>query len=250
MKIRYLSDLHFEFLTNSAEDYADIGKDVSVVIIAGDIDSSECNYQNLKELSRLISPKPLLYVSGNHDYYHSSKPKVNSKLSKLSNEIDNFYFLNRDVLKIKDVVFIGCTGWQSFPEYDDIMYYMMNDFRLIKNHNNDVYLYGQDDLCFLKNKLEKFINEKTVVITHVIPTPNAINWHTPEVNTKYKYIHAYYNEWDDLIKEFSPNVWICGHCHDSFDKKVYNTRIVRNALGYLNYKRWNAEFDKFKYINV
>jgi len=250
MKIRYISDLHFEFLTNSAEDYANIGKGVSVVVVAGDIDSSKGNYQSLRELARLISPKPLLYISGNHDYYHSSKPKINSRLYKLSNEVDNFYFLNKSILKIKDVVFIGCTGWQSFPEYDDSEYYMMNDFRLIKNHNNDVYLYGQDDLFFLQNELKKYTTEKTVVITHIIPTSKAINWGTPEVDNKNNNIHAYYNDWDDLIKEFSPNIWICGHCHDSFDSVIYNTRIVRNALGYLNYKRWNTKFNKLKYINV
>lgn len=247
MRVRYFSDIHLEFQNEVVEDYFDVGNDVDAVVIAGDISVSYLNAAKLKKLAIAIDPVPLIYVTGNHDFYHGNKQTVSESLSELSMSQKNFHFLNNSYVVIDDVVFIGTTGWQDDPSYNFRSYYMMNDFRLIDNHENDVNDFGKIGKQFICDALEKWSKiKKTVVVTHVIPCVDAIRFGTYEVDHKREYIKAYYNSWNDIIDKYSPDFWICGHCHDSIDVTVGKTRILRNALGYKYTDRENVDFDKTK----
>jgi len=247
MKVKYISDLHLEFKNETIEDYFDIGKDTDVIVIAGDISVANYNANVLRKLSNAVSPTPVIYITGNHDFYHGDKNTVIKDLMNVAKEVKNFIFLNNTVHIIDDVVFIGSTGWQDDSSYTYKNFYMMNDFHLIKNHQNDVNAYGRKGKKFIYDSLKEWTGiKKTVVITHVIPCIEAINFGTYEVEHKKDYIKAYYNNWNDIIDEFSPDYWICGHCHDSIDVTVGKTRVLRNALGYKYTDRENINFDKTK----
>lgn len=251
MIIKYLSDLHLEFGNEIIEDYYDLSNNnVDVVVIAGDISVAKKNHLVLRKLAVALDPIPVLYVPGNHDFYHGSKPTVHRQLLKLDNDQPNFHYLNRSTFILDNVVFIGATGWQDDPNYNEHTFYMMNDFHLIKGHNTTVNRFGRDDKKFIIKSLESYKDLNRVVITHTIPTKLALNFGTYEVEHKKRYLKAYYNEWDDILTTYKPDIWICGHCHDSFFEIVYDTIIVRNALGYKYTDRENRQFDKHSLLYV
>ncbi len=250
MRINYLSDLHLELGREKIEDYTDLGKDADVVVIAGDLTNSVDIVNSLRILATALFPKDIIYVTGNHDYYRSSKREVNGNLSILHDQHNNLHILQQSSVIIDDVVFIGTTGWQDREDYNEINFFMMNDFHKIEGHGKDVRLFGRSDYNFIKEELKKdWQVRKKVVVTHLTPSAIGINWGSEEVESKNDYINAYYNEWDTLVVH--SDLWICGHCHDSIDTPIgKKSRIVRNALGYKKSKRENLSFDRDKIVEI
>jgi len=251
MIIKYLSDLHLEFKSELIDDYFDIADGADVVVIAGDLNNSVGVYKDLERLAMAIFPTPLIYVTGNHDYYHGDKLKVNKKLTYLDSLYTNFHFLNRKSIVIDNILFIGATGWQNFQGYGIEKFSGMNDFHLINKHEYNVLNYGQYDYQFIEDELVR--NDarlQTVVVTHLSPTERAINFGTKEVDHKGSYIRAYYNDYDNLIETYEPDFWICGHCHDSFFDIIHHTIICRNALGYKGHDRENLDFVKNSILTI
>jgi Icc-related predicted phosphoesterase len=260
MKILVMSDLHTEFGSIIEEIILD-DLDYDILVIAGDIATSRTTDLVLADVAEFIAPKKLFYVTGNHDFYHGNVPSVEDRIMKLEATHDNFKFLNQQVVECEFdneiVYFLGATGWQNRKSYNFQNYNLMNDFRLIKNHMYDVNQRGQYDYEFLRDELES-IEEcstlkpyKVVVVTHVPPTIDAIDLNGEEASSKAPgYISAYHNDHNDLISRYKPNLWICGHMHDTFDKVIDKTRVVRNAYGYYNSDRQNEMFDNKFIVEV
>lgn len=252
MNIKYLSDLHLEFENETISDYFDIADGADVVVIAGDLSISTDVHILLETLSDAIYPIPLIYVTGNHDYYRSSKKIVNDRITKSAQKCENLHFLNRSCVVIDGVKFIGVTGWQMWPDYYQAKYYMINDFNHIKHHDYNVSNYAEYDYNFIVDALENTpASLKTVVITHILPSYKAFNQQTSEfANKGPRTIKAYYNEFDNILIKYKPDVWICGHSHDSIQEIIEDTYVVRNALGYKNTDRENLEFSKYDMVII
>lgn len=83
MKIQYLSDLHIEYQLFRFEQC-----DADVVVLAGDIHIAD---RGLERASRNIPQIPIIYVSGNHEYYGHSFPSLCEWISqKTSFHISTF----------------------------------------------------------------------------------------------------------------------------------------------------------------
>lgn len=252
LRIKFMSDLHQEFNSPTFDHYATLTDLYDIFIIAGD--GSNCNsIIEIEKLANAIAPKSLLYVTGNHDYYHSDRATIDDAFYHLQDCIDNFYFLNHGIIDLGTHVVIGCTGWQYFNGYN-IDNYPMNDFKLIDDHAKSIEFWYNDDRNFLKETLKNFQNEdvKMIVVTHVPPCKSAIDLSSKEAVDKIRYgmLKAYHNNYDDLIKKYEPALWLCGHMHNSFDGMVHNTRVVRNAHGYFGSERLNKEFNEHLIIEV
>lgn len=131
MKIAIHSDLHLEgqrlpdnFLTDDRYD---------VLILAGDIVSTR-TFDRLSDI-RMRTDKPILYVLGNHEFYHGS-PKYTKKHAKEVCKSLNISLLDRNTVDFGKYRFLGCTGWSDLQAYrmqeDMNMLKRINDFRLIK----------------------------------------------------------------------------------------------------------------------
>ena len=69
---------------------------------------------------------------------------------------------------------------------------------------------------------------KIVVVTHFVPSQKLIHPQFPE-----DLLNGYFCvNLDRLIFSKSPDMWIFGHTHWSFDILLGNTRMVSNARGY------------------
>ncbi len=157
MKIAICSDVHLEFAPLSLENPGD----VDVLILSGDIlverDLDEWNevqaengfarhrsvmYHTFFQECAAAFPH-VLYVAGNHEHYHGDFKFTLSELKKKFAYLKNVHVLDKEVFKLGDYTFVGSTIWTNMNNEDPLtLFHMkdyMNDFRIIKNSNRQVY---------------------------------------------------------------------------------------------------------------
>jgi predicted phosphodiesterase len=140
MRIALASDVHLEFghLDLSNTDNAD------VLVLSGDICVASKfgpNYDRFfQDASRLF--KNVVYIMGNHEHYDGDFAKSESILRAALERYSNVHFLEKEIVKIDDVTFIGGTLWTDMNKEDPLtMFHVqrrMNDFRIVRNSNRMV----------------------------------------------------------------------------------------------------------------
>ena len=140
MKIALASDVHLEFghLELNNVDNAD------VLVLSGDICVASKfgpNYDRFfQDASKLF--KNVVYIMGNHEHYDGDFAKSESILRAALERYSNVHFLEKEIVKIDDVTFIGGTLWTDMNKEDPLtMYHVqrrMNDFRIVRNSNRMV----------------------------------------------------------------------------------------------------------------
>jgi len=237
MKVISYSDLHLEFGTDfkPPED-----TDADLMILAGDV----CVLKNLEPLHHFLQnwDKPVLYVTGNHEYYTQRSMLTDEEEFKewLSSHHSHVTLLLNDEISIDGFHFFGGTMWTNFleshPEAMEFARQSMNDFRLIRTADNAV-LDPRDTVVFhetfvkrLIEWFEKPLEGKRVVITHHAP---VINPHTKYGDSK---LSPAFNSLDmiEIIEKYQPALWVYGHTHECDDQTIGQTRIISNQLGYPN----------------
>lgn len=238
MKFRTMSDLHLESCPDYRPEVYDGESDVTLVL-AGDI----CEIRKIKILLPFLEDmaarfKNVIYVPGNHEYYNGHLTISESKLKEAIAHLSNVYFLNNSTVNIDGVNFICSTLWTSINKGNPLDVWAvqngLNDYRKIRHGNHqritpDITISMHlNSVDFIRNELERLKNQVNVVVTHHSPC-------TLSIHDKYKgdtLNAAYVTDLTDIMADFVPNVWIHGHMHDSFDYKVYETRVVCNPKGY------------------
>lgn len=134
MKIQLASDLHLDVLGESRRDWTIIQpeRDADILVLAGDIDSGPLALERFRDW-----PVPILYLSGNHEFYRHNWPNVRGELQRQSLGSE-FHVLDNQRLDIGGVRFLGCTLWTDFMLDSRWKTHAMrqahngmNDFRLI-----------------------------------------------------------------------------------------------------------------------
>ena len=272
MKIKLVSDLHLEFsdinITN------DDGCDV--LILGGDIMvAQEMHDHPAHAISALtektLGPRQLkvkryrdflsrcsinfphvIFIAGNHEYYHGKFPDAIDYLREECNVYPNVYFLEMDSKEIDDVTFIGCTLWTDMNKGDPVTLYsvsdMMNDFRIIRNSQReysrlrpqDTIELHRNHVAYIKHVVENDPSKKYVVAGH--HSPSKLSTHE-----KYRGERIMNGAYSSDLSEFildHPQIklWTHGHTHYPFDYMLGETRIVCNPRGYEGYEdpsEWN-----------
>jgi predicted phosphohydrolase len=244
MKIQIKSDMHHEFSRRYSsgihEAYiADkaiynpryINPEAEVLVLAGDI--IVANSEQINELKQWTTSLsiPVVYVTGNHEYYHSSISDVNQRLIEAFKDT-NVKFLNNDWFTINDTIFVGGTLWTKLSHPFAIMVRnQWGDFRYIKdfkvNHWQQIHQECVHKISEVLN-FPNFKNMKKVVVTHHLPSDKS----TPVQYKNDEYNVFFNTNLENLIKNYKPNLWIHGHTHNSFDYKIEGTRVVCNPYGY------------------
>jgi|WetSurMetagenome_2_1015567.scaffolds.fasta_scaffold106420_1 hypothetical protein len=104
MRIWVLSDLHTEFAPFVAPPV-----NADLLIAAGDIGVGLHGIEFLTTLA----PLPVIYVAGNHEYYHHALPKLTLELRKHCAGT-NVHFLENDAFDFRGIRFLGATLWTDF----------------------------------------------------------------------------------------------------------------------------------------
>jgi predicted phosphodiesterase len=235
MKIITYSDLHLEFGSNFKPPK---NSDADLMILAGDI----ITFKNFKPLSDFLSgwSKPVLYVTGNHEYYTNRPMDAGEYAFKdyIATHQSNITWLNNSDFILDDVHFFGGTMWTDFNKSDPIAiqnaWNAMNDFSQIILPNGqrlspfDTIKMHEDFREKLVVWLEKYHDKKRVIISHHSPVKNP--------NTKYENsnLQAAFNSLDmvEIIEKYQPDLWIYGHTHECDHHRIGKTQIISNQLGY------------------
>lgn len=238
MKIQLISDLHIDH-GNTIEGIFESNCDC--LVIPGDVFPGPKVYNELVQIKKYhVSDPSIIFVPGNHEYYGYSKEYMDNALSEM-NYIDGIHILNRSVVEIDGITFIGSTGWwdSSNGPITKQCIYSMNDFRLIKDIKENGYgvNWGIGDRQFFENELSHSTNT-TVCVSHMGPTKKSHpKFQNSLLNTLFQ------NDWKYMIEKYQPTLWLYGHTHEYMDYHVGNTRCVCNPYGYPN--EYNKYFSKF-----
>lgn len=233
--IRYLSDLHLEFIKTNKIEYF-INKIPSgineICILAGDIGNP---YQpNYNIFMNYISKnfKKAFVIAGNHEYYNKIKTieEINIFLKDYFKQFNNISFLDNTYENYEGFCFIGTTLWSKIidPTYKINDMYNITDFDYIKYNRLNM-------LCvdFLEDALQN--NENCIVITHHMPSKSLI-----DIKYKTKQMQPY-NQWfycnmDNLIEKNVNKIkcWIYGHTHTASNVLINEIPFLCNPIGYPN----------------
>jgi predicted phosphodiesterase len=154
MKIAVCSDIHLEFGTISLDNTE--GADVLIlggdICVAKDLNVKD-DYEIMDRFGRSATwhqffqeccyrfPN-VIYIAGNHEHYHGDFRDTIATLRSRLGYLRNLYILDKEILTVGDVTFIGGTLWTDMNNEDPItllhMKGMMNDFRCVDNSNHMV----------------------------------------------------------------------------------------------------------------
>ncbi len=254
MRLALHSDTHHNFGHTSGWPYSLPEHDV--LILAGDISEFHGNTSDLNcvlEHFRSRTQAPILYLPGNHEFYHQEYHQVIERLDELCAELD-IDFLHRRGIRYGDVAFHGCTLWSDFrlhapyadPDLDldrnrelwegamSNSGIRLNDFYHIRHGDGTLTpercaaLHGEER-AWLTQALSESEASHNVVITHFAPCFRCVE-NTPD---KQGLMRAYYvADCDDLVEQYQPDLWLYGHVHYAADFTHHGTRFVNNAHGY------------------
>lgn len=263
MRLYIASDLHLEF----GQPWMPRDIDYDVLVLAGDIHKSTKGFQLFKGWM----DRPVIYVSGNHEFYGQVMSDVITDFRRLARkpEFSNTYFLERDAAVIGDVRFLGTTLWTDFRLFGDevrdqamaVTEAALNDFRLIstapRRGSNDraaqtVALASAEIEGLPRPNVSRPLTaaytvklfEKSLVWLEselakpfpgktVVVTHHLPAWGSVAPRFQQDLVSAgFASDLSDLILRHQPSLWIHGHTHDAFDYWLGNTRVICNPRGY------------------
>jgi predicted phosphodiesterase len=263
MKIQLLSDLHLEAHPHFGPTPAP-GADV--LILAGDIgsyqagsllgqfsDASDFGLSRFSPLPQYAGwPTPVLFVPGNHEYDGLDFDQAHVRLREVCERL-GILWLEREVMVLQGVRFVGTTLWSDFEALIDPAgsigealkkrdkAFRAANFYLRKNHSlHDGQpilaeaVREQSLLCqqWLRAALAQPFAGATVVVTHFAPSLQSADPRyglTPGTA-------GFCNALDDLLP--LATLWLHGHLHAPSDYVHRGAaesacRVVANPLGYL-----------------
>lgn len=252
MKIKLLSDLHLEGrqgYNNLHNEWAQYnGEDV--LVLAGDIavggEAVACALDYFKQQGF----EQIVYVPGNHEYYHHSRHE--HEVLKQVCSARGVHFLDaNEIVKIEDVSFFGGTLWTNFGN-DPIATYTasrnINDFRVIDNWTTDyaVKEYTRQ-VDFIKTAIRQTEGKKCVV-THFLPAQECVAERYKSDGVEFLLNKYFANNLGDFLATVSDVTWLFGHTHDAMDFYIEGTRLISNPLGYS--REYIPEFARFSPTKV
>lgn len=247
MKLHIMSDLHVDLLRNHA--FTPPRTEAEVVILAGDIHHGT---EGLTWARRHFPEQMVIYVAGNHEYYGKVWSTLLPALRETAKAL-GIRFLDRDVVEIDGVRFLGATLWTDFDLYGSArrehsmarartgMYDYTAiavrpardaDFagkRLVMLRPEQTRSWSLQAQAWLEAELAIPYGGPTVVVTHHLPSGRSVSprFLGDPLNPAFA---------SDLERLWAvPKLWVHGHTHDSMDyRSPSGMRVLCNPRGYVD----------------
>ncbi|MEH2483641.1 Icc-related predicted phosphoesterase [Nitrobacteraceae bacterium AZCC 2146] len=254
MRIQIISDLHLDAAVTKPIVLADA---IDAVVVAGD--TCQGSVQAFEALRRIVPCEvPIIMVMGNHEFYRRA---IHDELALAMAKARDFNItlLEEGTAVIGGVRFVGATLWTDYGLFGgssmDLAIHAarlgMNDHLLIALREGPMQRFDPEDAQAMHRQSRAYLAAvlatpfpgPSVVVTHHAPHPGS-------VHQRYQsdlLSAAFVSDLSEPIRRYSPDLWIHGHVHNSFDYRVGRTRIVCNPHGY---GRENPAFDPSLVVEV
>jgi predicted phosphodiesterase len=233
MRIHILSDLHLETGPKPLQ----APEEAEVVVLAGDI---QVGTAGLQWAQAQFPGQPVVYVLGNHEFYHQSIPELTEELKRQS-QGGNVHVLENEAFECGGFTFLGCTLWTDFrvwPDEEaamflageriaDYYYIQMRRLKRLFRPWDGVKLFERS-VAWLHEELGRHDPARTIVVTHHAPSRLSI----PPQHAGSPLNAAFVSDLDELVAESRIPLWIHGHTHENVDYRLARTRILSNQCGY------------------
>ncbi len=236
MRIASYSDIHLEFETPLPVIDA---VEADLLVLSGDITTLPM----ISRLGEMLQnwQKPVLYVLGNHEYYHRNKT-MNEVLQGFQEycqqTLPNLTILDNQAIEIDGVHFFGGTMWTDFDNGNALQmieaHQKLNDFRTI--HYREQRRLTPDDTRALHRHFREALAHwmdapltgPRVVISHHCPAYN------PATLYKGSSLQGAFvaRTMEEVILNQGPDLWFYGHTHEIDDRIIGPTRLISNQRGY------------------
>jgi len=236
LKINLCSDIHTEFWQKERDYYHPGTGDVLVLAgdigIAGDLADEESMFQRF--LRDCVAGYNKVYmVLGNHSYYNFDFLKAEQQHRDLMPE--GITLLQNQSEYYNGVHFIGATLWADFNNGNPAMMReageCMNDYHCITHGDRMLTpadtLHEHDETITWFNQCLPMLRGKKVLITHHCVTHQSLSGRYAGSMSS-----AYATDLTRLLEQYSPDMALHGHCHESANYKVGNTLVACNPRGY------------------
>ncbi|MDN6855577.1 metallophosphoesterase family protein [Pseudomonas sp. CAN2814] len=233
MRLRVLSDLHHEHFPDGRRELPQAPADV--VVLAGDIHE---HLQGLHWAREEFPDSEVIYVAGNHEFYHSDMADLTQAMRNLAQALD-IHFLEKDALVLGGVRFLGATLWTDFQLYGkraaelarEQAQLMMPDFNTIDYFTQPFTPDMSQEFCratceWLDAELALPFAGPTVIVTHHAPSARSI----PAEYVGDGLSPAFASNLEGLAERC--DLWIHGHVHECLDYRIGKARIVANPGAY------------------
>ena len=237
--IRIVSDVHLEFHSDFGKKFIQHlcdAQGAEMLIIAGDFAPLGTKSIPVELYFRELCDayKHVFYVTGNHEFYHTSYPIVDKVLCEISGLLHNFHWLNNSSVDIDGIRFGGTTLWFKETPDTDVLAYRLNDFSLIKGFSSWVYLENKRATDFIKKNAKSL----DVMVTHHLPAQASV-----AKRFKNDRMNCFFTcDVMEHIRDSKIKLWVHGHTHDSCAYRVNDTYVVCNPYGYQGHEV-NHSFD-------
>jgi hypothetical protein len=269
MRINIASDIHLEFgpieiKNTEGADALILSGDICVATHLGNKDDADKRSGEIHDFFEMCCNEydNVIYIVGNHEHYNGDFQRTIPHLKEhLCSYLENLHILDKSVVTINDVTFIGGTLWTDMNKEDPSTLYsvrgMMNDF--IKIYNGEIDNRGKpykvvnrltpDDVVTDHKAMLEYIHSvvdgkhdrKFVVVGHHAPSKLSTN---PKYQDEYIMNGAYSSDLSEFILDHPQiKMWTHGHMHDPFDYLMGSTRVVCNPRGYINYEQRADDFN-------
>lgn len=226
MRIALLSDIHIEFQRDLGREFIELYLTdlyADALVIAGDTAPATMLLPFFQRV-RGVYAGPIVTVRGNHEYYGYSMERVDACYAELTSSIPDFHELNDSAVTINNQRLLGGTGWfPSDPNVEHYAKHLINDFRCINNLDSFVYSSNTHTHEFLRTT----VGPQDIVVTHHAPITACIDPQFAGARTN----HFFVSQFDDIVTDNQPRLWLHGHMHHRADFTSGDTRIIRNPHG-------------------
>jgi Icc-related predicted phosphoesterase len=153
---------------------------------------------------------------------------VHGHLADVSQERQNFHWLNDSAATVGGQRFVGGTLWFQ-DTADSVLYrHMLSDFAVIDGFLDWVFEANAATMRFLAD----VVSPSDIVVTHHLPCQLSVHdrYRGDKLNP------FFVCDMTAMIEQCEPKLWIHGHTHSSCDYEVFNTRVVCNPMGYAGHE--------------
>ncbi|MBO5476702.1 MAG: metallophosphoesterase [Clostridia bacterium] len=234
MAIYAISDLHLSFGVNKPmnifgevwdnyeetvkNNWLNTVKEEDTVIIPGDISWAMTLNESLKDFEFLNSlPGKKIILRGNHDYYFSTKTKMQNFFK--SSGFEKFEVLHNNAFEVENYIVCGTRGWgktENNNAEQDKKIIVREEARLINSLNEGKRLQQE---C-----LEKGIKKDIIVALHFPP---------------------FIADFTKIMEEYGVKKCVYGHLHG-----FGHNMVKEGIIGNIEYTMVGCDFTKFQLIKL